>query len=286
MASRLGSPAPSLAAHVPGADIVWIVLDTLRFDVAQAAHEAGETPALSAWLPPGGWEERHAPGSFTYASHHAMFAGFLPTPLDPGPHQRPLALAFAGATTIGEGSLVLDGASVPEGLAALGYRTVCVGGVGFFNPEQPLGRVLPGMFGESHWAPELGVADRASAEHQVSRCVNVVSSTELATPLFLFVNVSALHQPNWFYDPDAEPGVDTLRSHRCALAAVDRALPPLVDALQRRAERRDRPCHVMICSDHGTAYGEDGHMGHRVALPCVWTVPFAEVWVAGRSGAS
>jgi hypothetical protein len=33
---------------------------------------------------------------------------------------------------------------------------------------------------------------------------------------------------------------------------------------------------VIICSDHGTLYGEDGHVGHRVAHPAVWTVPYAE----------
>jgi hypothetical protein len=33
---------------------------------------------------------------------------------------------------------------------------------------------------------------------------------------------------------------------------------------------------VVICSDHGTAYGEDGFAGHRLAHPVVWTVPYAE----------
>ena len=39
---------------------------------------------------------------------------------------------------------------------------------------------------------------------------------------------------------------------------------------------RGRPCHVIMCSDHGTAYGEDGHTGHRFAHEVVWTVPYAE----------
>jgi hypothetical protein len=33
---------------------------------------------------------------------------------------------------------------------------------------------------------------------------------------------------------------------------------------------------VIACSDHGTAYGEDGHHGHRLAHEVVWTVPYAE----------
>ena len=36
------------------------------------------------------------------------------------------------------------------------------------------------------------------------------------------------------------------------------------------------PWLVVICSDHGTAYGEDGYTGHRLAHPVVWDVPYAE----------
>ena len=33
---------------------------------------------------------------------------------------------------------------------------------------------------------------------------------------------------------------------------------------------------AIACSDHGTLYGEDGYVGHRVAHPIVSTVPYAE----------
>ena len=39
-----------------------------------------------------------------------------------------------------------------------------------------------------------------------------------------------------------------------------------------------------MCSDHGTAYGEEGYYGHRVAHPVVWTVPYAE-FVLPEAGA-
>ena len=39
---------------------------------------------------------------------------------------------------------------------------------------------------------------------------------------------------------------------------------------------RGRACHTVMCCDHGTAYGEDGYHGHRVAHEVVWTVPYAE----------
>ena len=89
-------------------------------------------------------------------------------------------------------------------------------------------------------------------------------------PLFTFVNVAAMHQPNRHYLPGAAQ--DTVASHGAALAYVDRHLPVLFGLVTSRG----RPCHVIMCSDHGTAYGEDGHTGHRLAHEVVWTVPYAE----------
>ncbi|HEY0099967.1 MAG TPA: hypothetical protein VGB76_13545, partial [Pyrinomonadaceae bacterium] len=65
------------------ADLLFVTLDTLRYDVAREALVQGRTPNLERALPAGGWEERHTPASFTYAAHHSFFAGFLPTPTAP-----------------------------------------------------------------------------------------------------------------------------------------------------------------------------------------------------------
>ena len=75
-------------------DALFITLDTLRYDVARDALAEGRTPNLAAVLPGGVLEERHSPGNFTYAAHHAFFAGFLPTPISPGPHPRLFAARF------------------------------------------------------------------------------------------------------------------------------------------------------------------------------------------------
>ncbi|RKH43579.1 metalloenzyme domain-containing protein, partial [Corallococcus sp. AB050B] len=70
-----------LNALVGTHDLLFLTLDTLRYDVAREELEAGRTPTLAALLPGGRWEERHSPASFTYAAHQAFFAGFLPTPV-------------------------------------------------------------------------------------------------------------------------------------------------------------------------------------------------------------
>ena len=41
-------------------------------------------------------------------------------------------------------------------------------------------------------------------------------------------------------------------------------------------ETRERPAFCLVFSDHGTAYGEDGYEGHRLAHPTVWDVPYAQ----------
>jgi hypothetical protein len=87
--------------------------------------------------------------------------------------------------------------------------------------------------------------------------------------VFLFMNVSALHQPNCIFAPPATE--DSAATQAAALAYVDRCLPPLFEALQRRG-----PTLCLIMSDHGTAYGEDSYWGHRLSHPSVWSVPYAE----------
>jgi len=247
-------------------DLLFIVLDSLRFDVAAQQMAAGLTPNLQALV--GEWEKRHAPGTFTYASHTAFFAGFLPTPATPGRHERLFAMAFQGSETTGTQTLVLEAPDLATGLAARGFHTVCVGGVGFFNLETPLGRVLPSLFGERHWRTELGVTDPRSTEHQLRLCAQILHEQPADRRLFLFLNISALHQPTRHYLPGATE--DSVETQAAALRYVDSQLPTLTAAISR-------PTVILIGSDHGTCFGEDGFRGHRLSHPAVLDVPWAEV---------
>lgn len=258
--------------EIGSVDLVWIVLDTLRYDVACTALARDATPNIARYLPNGVWEQRHTPASFTYAAHHAFFAGFLPTPAAPpktGRHARHFAARFGGSETTTEQTFVFDAPTLPEGLRTAGYHTICVGGVGFFSKRDPLSRVFPELFDESHWSPEMGVTGPQSAERQVECAVAALARQSPAQRIFLYMNISALHQPNCLFTPGATE--DSPETQREALAYVDRCLPPLLDSLQERG-----PAVVMLFSDHGTAYGEEGFEGHRLGHPVVWTVPYAE----------
>jgi len=250
-------------------NILMMTLDTLRFDVAEEALLSQQTPTLARWLGNAGWERRHSPANFTYAAHHAFFAGFLPTSNDPANQTRLFATAFPGSETTGESTCVFEEANIVEGLANRGYETHCVGGVGFFNKMTALGSVLPGLFQHSYWEDDLGVTCPESATNQVKLAKRIIRESPAEQRLFLFVNISAMHQPNHFYLPEAKQ--DSRESQTAALANVDLALESMFDTLQSRA-----PWFVILCSDHGTAYGEEGRTGHRWNHPVIGDVPYAD----------
>ena len=258
---------------VPDSDVLLVTLDALRYDVAQEAFLAGETPNFASLLPPTGWTKCHAPGNFTYPSHQAIFAGFLPTPERSSRRARLFALS-ADSGSVNARTAVFDAPNIVAGLRNLGYHTACIGGVGFFNKRNALGSVLPSLFDESHWSRAMSVTAKESPQHQMAAAERILHRTPASRPLFLFMNVAALHPPTHFYVPGARR--DSIVTQRAALARVDAQLRRLIEAFEARAQKSQRRCLTVICSDHGTTFGDDGFVGHRLAHPAVWEVPYLE----------
>jgi membrane-anchored protein YejM (alkaline phosphatase superfamily) len=251
-------------------NVLFITLDTLRYDVAVQELENGRTPNLYHYLPDHQWQKRHTPGSFTYSAHHALFAGFLPIPVEPGIHQRLFAVDFNGSETIDENTMTFNAPNIVEGFRQHNYQTLCVGGVGFFNKQTPLGCTLPGLFEESYWHENYGVSCPDSFEHQIDK-IELLIRPPLKRKLFLFLNVSAIHQPNGFYSAQKS---DDIHSHAAALRYVDAHLERLFSLMKTTG-----PTLVIICSDHGTHYGDSGYVGHRQVSEAVWTVPYANFYL-------
>ncbi len=253
-------------------DVLLLTLDALRYDVARDALLGGHTPNLAALLPHG-WERRHAPGTFTLPAHAAIFAGFFPTPTSPGPHPRPVAVRFPGSRTITGDTLVLDGACLVTAYAAAGYHTLCFGGTGFFDPASPLAAALVARFDEAHWARDTGVTSPRAPKLQLARVAERLAALPREQRAFVFVNAAATHPPTRIFARGA--ATESPATQLAALAAVDRHLPVLLDALRARGGAVG-----VVCADHGTCFGEDGHWGHRHAHPLVWDVPYAEIEVS------
>jgi membrane-anchored protein YejM (alkaline phosphatase superfamily) len=260
-------------------DLIWITLDSLRFDVAQRAHEQGETPNLSSLITRG-WECRHSAGTFTLPAHVAMFSGFLPTPKDRPKSGSIAAPRIPGIDSLSAGTFVFDEAGIPQALAARGYRTVCVGGVSFFANATPVSKVLPSYFQETFWSPRFGPGRRDSIDAQWKVAKQVLEETE--TPLMLFLNVATTHHPTAIYlesDNDSNKSTaksrESVESQAASLRFADRELAPLCELLLKR--RLERPAVLIVCADHGDAFGEDGLWGHRLSHPTVLNVPYAHV---------
>lgn len=262
---------PDMNRIVGAMDIAMLVFDSLRYDTAVRALAAGATPNLAQLLPPAGWEERETPGNFTLPAHLAFFSGFLPTPVHDHRASRPLALRFEGAHTTSAHTCVFDGVpDVVAGLASRGHRTICIGGVQFFNQLNPLGKILPGLFEEAHWQPAFGATSPDSTARQVALACDRLAARPPRLPVFLYINISATHAPHGHYLPGTPD--DSVESQMAALAYADSCLPPLLAALRARGS-----CFMWLLGDHGDAYGEDGRVGHRHSHPVVMRVPYAHV---------
>ena len=262
-------PSVDMNRVVGSCDILFVCLDTLRYDVAVQEEKAGSTPVLNRY---GLWEKCQAPGNFTYPSHHAMFAGFLPCRYDAKNLADREMLFFPKAIGLGkktpEGAYGFSGSTIMEGLAADGYDTWCVGGVAFFDKRSPIGKVFPGYFKKSYWNPSFACPVKESTKNQVDFLLKKISAADKEQRIFLYLNVDAIHYPNYFYADGVSH--DNLQSHAAALRYVDRELGRLFAGW--KSQRKE--ALVICCSDHGTCYGEDGCQFHGINHPYVNTVPY------------
>ena len=251
-------------------DILFICLDCLRYDVALAEQENGGTPVLNRY---GLWEKRGAPGNFTYPAHHAMFAGFLPTSLEPTPMTKKKMLFFPKGIGMGRvappKAFAFDEPTFVQGLERVGYKTVCIGGVSFFSKRSALGKVFPAMFQQSYWKPSFGCTVKESPDNQIAKAIEVLEETFVKERVMMYINFDAIHYPNYFYLDGVRK--DSLESHAAALRYLDACLDKLFSAFKKRGQT-----FVIACSDHGTCYEEadDGYLFHGFNHEAVTTVPY------------
>ena len=271
------TPSVDMNQVVGKQDILFLCLDTLRYDAAEAEEKAQGTPVLNQF---GSWEKRQAPGNFTYPSHHAMFAGFLPCRFDAKSLAEREMLFFPKSIGMGnqapKGAFAYEGSTIIEGLRKAGYDTWCVGGVSFFDKRSDLGKVFRGYIEKSYWKPSFACTVKESAKNQVDFILKKLEKAEESKRIFLYLNVDAIHYPNYFYLDGARE--DSLLTHRAALRYVDKELGRLFQVWR---ELRDNG-FVICCSDHGTCYGEDGCLFHGINHPVVNVVPYKHFFIRKR----
>lgn len=249
-------------------NILFVCLDTLRYDVALKEQEENGTPILNQY---GKWRKCQAPGNFTYPSHQAMFAGFFPIDEEIKDMKKREKLFFSEDIGMGrrapEGSFNFKGSNIIKGLEYEGYETYCIGGVSFFDKRTDIGKVLPSYFQHSYWNPSFGCKVKDSATNQVDFAIKRLESIFDNQKIMMYMNISALHYPNYFYVLGEKK--DSVMTQAAALRYVDGELSRLFEAFQKKGDT-----FVICCSDHGTCYGEDGVLYHGVNHPIVNTVPY------------
>lgn len=249
-------------------DILFVCLDTLRYDAAKEEEQKGGTPVLNQYGP---WKKCQAPGNFTYPSHHAMFAGFLPCDFDARSMMDREILFFPEGAGLGgkppENAFCFSGPTFVEGLEREGYDTYCIGGVSFFDKRTDLGRVFPSMFRYSSWNPSFGCTVKESVDNQIAFTLKKLGQVPKEKRVFFYLNIDAIHYPNYFYLEGQKE--DNLDSHKAALRYVDSRLKKLFDGFEKRSK-----VFVICCSDHGTCYGEDSLVFHGLNHPVINTVPY------------
>ncbi|MGX8796205.1 STM4013/SEN3800 family hydrolase [Fusibacter sp. JL298sf-3] len=249
-------------------DILMVCLDTLRYDVATEEEANGGTPVLNQY---GKWQKCHAPGNYTYPSHAAMFIGALPSPVDPHPlfEREKLFVPkdISASLKTHPNAFLFEGASFVEGLEKVGYETLCVGGVGFFNKRTPINSVFPSLFKKSYWHPSFSCHIKESFDHQLTFIERKLKSYAPDQRLFMYLNIDTIHYPNAFYVEGARE--DDKTTHAAALRYVDARIQQLFDLFKARGKT-----FVIACSDHGSCYGEDGYHFHCHSHDIVSTVPY------------
>ena len=257
--------------------VLFVCIDSLRYDVAKAEQDRGTTPVLNRY---GAWRKCQAPGNFTYPSHQAMFAGFLPVDVGVRDMKQREKLFFSEDIGMGrrapEGAFSFRGATFVEGLGQVGYETCCIGGLSFFDKRTDIGKVMPSYFKHSYWNPSFGCKVKESAANQIDFAVGKVAEVPQNCLLMMYINISAIHYPNYFYIEGSTR--DSVEAHGAALRYVDGELGRLFEAFQNKGDT-----FVICCSDHGTCYGEDGYWYHGFNHPIVGTVAYKH-FILRKSG--
>lgn len=259
-------------------DVLFISLDSCRYDTFVAAHRQGSLPHLEAIGP---LHKALAPSYFTYGSHAAFWMGFTPGVIGSAePWLNPKAgklfrMAFAGhAGRDGEQSFRLDGANMVEGFRKQGYLTLGSGAVDWFNTASETGSVLAKPFEHFQFA-----GNTWSLQNQLAWLEERLAEAPLDQPRFVFLNVGETHVPYWHEGASWErwpsPCVpfgneqcsasESARRQRACLEWVDRQLVPLLQSFREGT--------VLVCADHGDCWGEDGLWEHGISHPATLTVP-------------
>lgn len=259
-------------------DVLFITLDSCRFDTFSVLSRLGVLPNMSSIGP---LHKANSPSYFTFGSHSSFWMGFTPGVIGSvEPFLNPkvaklFRMSFAGHPGIrAHEGFTLFGSNIVEGFSNLGYLTLGTGAVDWFDTSTPTGSVLTRSFDHFYFS-----GNTWSLRDQLSWIDQSLSADSSTRNKFVFLNVGETHVPYWHdgasWDRWPSPCVpfgsehcsstESMHRQRACLEWIDSQLAPLLE--------RFRDGTILICSDHGDCWGEDGLWEHGISHYCTLTVP-------------
>jgi len=250
---------------------LFITLDSCRYDTFRDAR----VPNLKSV---GDLHAAVAPGYFTYSSHQAMFVGFTPGVFArPEPYVNPRHGKFF--RMVGpvpwrpDDFMVLEGANIIHGLKRLGYLTLGTGAVSWFDPRTETGRVLTRDFHRFFYP-----GNTYSLPQQMDWALRQLRAAS-DRRVFLFMNIGETHIPYyhqgapWKLEDNPCVGMEPARNDAARCRRQQTACLEFADAQLKEILESFRGASILVCADHGDAWGEDGLWAHGFHHPKVLEVP-------------
>jgi Sulfatase len=267
--------------HSSGYNFVLLTYDSCRYDVLLSAH----TPVLDSCADV---ILAETPGNYTFAAHMSFFSGILPCSIEPLPYYNRFVKQLIGLVEVGEGQVAKSALhtmrsddNVLAGFKDSGYQVVGAGAMNWFRQHS-----LTRSFEKFSFTG-------TDAKSQVDF---VRSAINLSKPFFAFINFGETHAP-FSYAGQSEACPVDVRARLMEWPPVEsgpvgRQSPAFGHQVQA-AEFLDRQLGrfldglpgntiVVLCSDHGESFGEDGYWGHGHNHRTVLEVPMSIFTVSGE----
>ena len=258
---------------VSSTNLALVTVDALRYDSAINANTPNLTDLIKKHHSegPDNWVKVGAHGTYTLPAHISMFqAGILPSmnlPHLKAPYNRNYVKLFRAQLNWTRNNKALyptpEAPNIVKGFSQLGYRTVGVGGVHWFNNKYETSKEIWNQyFDEFYWDESFAEENKNCFENQLA-FLSKLNLTSKKLPLFFFLNVAATHFPYLGFEK-------SVSGQMKAFEYVDSHFPALLSLLPR-------PLHLLIMADHGECFGEDGLWEHSCYHPMVMEVPMISV---------
>ena len=257
--------------------VLFITLDSCRFDTFKTALDLGNLPHLSSV---GSLHRAQSPSHFTYGSHASFWMGFTPglasikQPFINPKYSKLFKMRSGGHAGQEQSGFLLEGKNIIEGFRRLGYQTFGSGAVEWFNPSSYTGTILGQPFDQFYFP-----GNTWSLKKQLHWLVHQFDLSDPSLPKFVFLNVGETHVPYWhegahwprkpspcqaFGGPECDRHASAYRQLTC-LSWVDHMLESLLHSFQDYT--------IIVCADHGDCWGEDGLWEHGISHPMTLNVP-------------